>query len=68
MTKIIEVIVSAQGEIRLQTRGFSGATCQLASQFLEEALGAKTGQHLTAEYYSPAVELDQYLNREGGHS
>ena len=68
MTKTIEVIVSPQGEVQLQTRGFAGASCQRASQFLEEALGAKTREQLTAEYYYPAVTRDQNLNREGGQS
>ena len=52
MTKIIEIIVSPTGETRLETKGFAGASCQLASQFLENALGVKQSEQLTAEFYA----------------
>jgi hypothetical protein len=35
---IIEVIVSAKGESRVDTKGFIGSTCREASQFLERPL------------------------------
>lgn len=68
MTRMIEVIVSPQGDTQVQTRGFAGAACQLASQFLEQALGAKIHERLTAEYYAQGVTLDQRLREEGGAS
>lgn len=52
MTKIIEIIVSPKGETKLETRGFEGAGCQEATRALEQALGAKTGESLTGEYYT----------------
>ena len=39
MPQIIEVTVSPQGETTVQTKGFTGSTCQEASKFLEQALG-----------------------------
>ena len=51
MTKIIEVIVSPTGEIKLETHGFVGGGCRAASQFLEQALGAAVGEQLTAEFH-----------------
>ena len=51
MTKIIEIIVSPGGETRLETKGFIGASCQTASQFVEKALGIQQSERLTAEFY-----------------
>jgi len=52
MSKVIQVTVSPKGETRVETTGFSGSSCQDASRALEEALGAKTGETLTGEYYA----------------
>jgi hypothetical protein len=49
--KRIEIIISPQGETRLETKGFFGAECQQASQFLEHALGQATASQRTSEYY-----------------
>ena len=62
--RTIEIIISPQGETRLETRGFSGASCQQASRFLEQALGKHTGEQLTAEFYSAQHQQDRV--REGG--
>ena len=51
MPRVIEVIVSPKGETTLQTKGYSGADCQQASRFLEEALGIVSAERKTAEYY-----------------
>ena len=56
MNKIIEVVVSPQGETRLETKGFAGAGCQLASRFLEEALGVRQGEQLTHEFRHTAQQ------------
>jgi hypothetical protein len=50
--KIIEVIVSPTGETKLETKGFAGSSCRDASKFLEEALGQRAGEQLTAEFHS----------------
>jgi len=49
--KTIEIIVSPTGEATVQTRGFTGAACQDASRFLEQALGARLSGERTAEFY-----------------
>ena len=49
--KTIEIIVTSTGQTSLQTLGFTGASCQQASRFLEEALGQKTTDRRTAEFY-----------------
>ena len=51
MMKTIEIIVAADGKTTVQTRGFVGSSCQDASRFIEQALGQRTGEKLTAEFY-----------------
>ena len=67
MTKIIEVIVSPTGETKIETRGFAGGHCREASRFIEQALGAKTGEQLTAEFYQQS-EQAQPVQQQGGRS
>ena len=55
MARVIEVIVSPQGEATVQTRGFSGGDCLQASKFLEQALGLATVDRKTAEFYQDAT-------------
>ena len=40
-----------EGQATVETRGFTGGACRAASQFLEEALGRRTAERLTAEFY-----------------
>jgi hypothetical protein len=51
MTQIIEVTISPTGETKVQTKGFVGATCRDASQFIEQALGQRAQEQLTGEFY-----------------
>ena len=51
MTKIIEIIVSPKGEATVTTKGFAGSSCQAASKFVEQALGQRTEERLTAEFH-----------------
>ena len=50
--KIIEIVVSPQGETTVQTKGFTGGECRDASKFLEQALGQRTGERLTSEFHA----------------
>jgi hypothetical protein len=60
VTKIIEIIVSTKGETTVTTKGFSGASCRDASRALEEALGQRSGEQLTAEFHqAQGVEQQQ---------
>jgi hypothetical protein len=54
--KTIEVIVSPQGEITVETKGFAGASCRAASQFIEQALGRRTGEQLGAEFHQSQAQ------------
>ena len=61
-TQIIELIVSPTGQTKVETRGFSGASCRDASRFIEEALGKRSGEQLTAEFHaaSSSTSLSQH--------
>jgi hypothetical protein len=59
MSRVIEVTVSPQGDVSVQTRGYTGADCVQASKFLEQALGVATADHKTAEYYSTTETTQQ---------
>ncbi len=65
MTRIIEIIVSPSGQTKIETKGFAGSSCRDASPFLEEALGVKTAERPTAEFYSQPAEGRQSA-QEGG--
>lgn len=49
--KTIELIISPQGEARLESRGFSGPACREATAFLEQALGPTTSERITGEFH-----------------
>ena len=57
--KIIEVVVSPTGETKVETKGFAGAECREASKFVEQALGQRTGEKRTAEFYRTETGLEQ---------
>jgi hypothetical protein len=49
--RTIEITVSPAGETTVQTRGFAGGDCREASRSLEQALGRRTSEALTAEFH-----------------
>jgi hypothetical protein len=51
LLKIIEIIIAPDGQTRVETKGFSGVDCRQASEFLEKALGKRTNETLTSEFY-----------------
>lgn len=56
----IEIIVTPTGQTSLQTLGFTGASCQQASRFLEQALGQKTADVVAAyPLGEPEMRVDQ---------
>jgi Protein of unknown function (DUF2997) len=62
MARIIEVTISPQGEATVQTKGYAGADCLLASKFLEQSLGVPTQDRKTAEFYQDA-EVQQHARQ-----
>jgi len=57
-SKTIEIIVTAKGETSVQTRGFAGSSCRDASRFIEQALGQRLDEQLTAEFHQ-ATTVEQ---------
>lgn len=51
MAKKIIVEIGNDGEVRLETRGFSGPVCLEVSQFLKDLLGEETARQLVPVYY-----------------
>lgn len=51
MSRTIEIVVSPEGQTTVQTTGFTGSTCREASKFLQETLGQRISENLTAEFY-----------------
>jgi len=51
MSRTIEILVTPEGKTTVQTLGFTGASCRDASTFIEQALGQRTGEYLTAEFH-----------------
>jgi hypothetical protein len=49
--KTIEIIVAKDGHVVVETKGFAGGSCREASRFVEDALGARSSERLTAEFY-----------------
>lgn len=60
--KKIEILIRTDGSTSVETKGFAGSECQQASRFLEEALGRRTNEQLTGEFY--ASQLQQQPTRE----
>jgi len=54
MSRTIEIIITPEGKTTVQTLGFTGSSCREASKFIEHALGQRTGEYLTAEFYQSA--------------
>ncbi len=63
--KVIEVTVSPAGEVTVLTRGFAGSECRSASRYLEEALGTRSSERLTSEFYQPAA-AEQHERQHAG--
>jgi hypothetical protein len=62
MPRIIEVIVSPQGETTVQTKGYAGSDCLQASKFIEQALGITVADRKTSEYYEP-IQTEQQVQQ-----
>ncbi len=50
--KRIELIITPDGQTRVETKGFAGSECRAASRLLERALGQSTTEQLTSEFYT----------------
>ena len=62
--KTIEIIVSPNGQSRLETKGFSGGQCLEASRFLESTLGRTLSEARTAEFHAADINHPNHLEQE----
>ena len=62
--KTIEIVVTADGQTTVQTRGFAGVSCRDATRQLEQALGKVANERLTPEFYltQPAEQKTRTQN------
>jgi len=63
-TKVIELTITPDGQTRVETKGFHGSECREASRLIEQALGRRTAEQLTAEFYS--VEAGESTHERQG--
>ena len=67
MNPTIEIIVAPNGQSQVQTKGFTGSSCRLVSGFIEQALGQRTSEQMTAEYYQQASQSQTHHLKGGAH-
>jgi hypothetical protein len=60
--KRIEITVDSKGQSKIETKGFSGSDCLEASKFIEAALGKRTGQRTTAEFFTTQTTGTQQIH------
>ena len=64
MKRSIEITVSPSGEIKIDAVGFTGADCDQATRYLEEALGAVGTRVKKPEYHQ--LSKTQIKQKVGG--
>ena len=57
--KVIEILVNSKGETTVTAKGFAGQSCRDASKFIEQALGQRLDEQLTAEFHQAQVVEQQ---------
>jgi hypothetical protein len=60
--KTIELIISPTGQVRLETRGFTGDSCLKSAEFLRQSLGQVAHEARTPEFYTAATEHQSPLS------
>ena len=61
--KQIVIDVTEDGEVKIETRGFTGKSCIVESQLLKDLLGKELSQSLTPAYYTTGKEMvKKHLN------
>ena len=61
----IEIIISSTGDTSVQTTGFVGPSCRDASRFLEDAIGQRTNEKLTAEFHQTQAVVSEQTQSSG---
>ena len=67
MSQTIEIIVAPNGQSKVQTKGFTGSSCRQASGFIEQAIGQRTSEQLTADFYQQVSPQQANQLKGGAH-
>ena len=60
--KEVVIDISHEGEVRIETRGFTGKGCISESQFIKDLLGKETACKLTPTYWQVnQTQIKKYL-------
>lgn len=62
--KKIEILITPDGKTSIQTLGFTGSSCRDASRFLEQALGQRLQENLTAEFHQTQTADEHHQQRQ----
>ena len=57
--KTIEILINTSGQLTINAAGFSGADCEKATAFLEQALGKLTAKQRKPEFYQRNQRTNQ---------
>ena len=55
----IIVDIGNDGDVQIQTKGFSGPVCLAESEFLKEILGEEISKQLTPAYYQQDERINE---------
>ena len=62
--KTIQLIIAPNGQVRLETKGYSGSACVEASRFLEASLGKQLSETKTAGYHEVTDHCQNRIQEE----
>lgn len=63
MAKQIIVDIDNTGEVRIETKGFTGPVCLEESQFIKDLLGQEISRCLAPMFYQKnSVEIKKHIN------
>jgi len=65
LSQRIVIKVAPNGATEVRTEGFSGNSCQKASQFIERALGSRKSEQLTQDFYSASTNAGTHTLNQG---
>jgi hypothetical protein len=57
--RAIEVVIAQSGEVKIDAVGFTGADCEKATRFLEQALGINPNRVHKPEFHQQARKTAQ---------
>ena len=52
-----EVIISPEGSVEVQVRGYKGPACLEVAKWFEQVVGELHSQQLTSEFYDPQEQV-----------